>query len=202
MLLCKRTAAASSSSNSLSGVELRLALDGELGDSGARCLSVRDELTASIAGVRGIRPIAACLSLSPRSHLCSARGPQVQVERVATCALEAIDLGALRVLRVRSDTLSALQLVQQLDAILVLCEPTSDRSSNSATPKQHTLWHFPVNWYPTSHYIVSGANPALLRADAPLHCISLTDGSVRVTKILYMHLYLLQQSTAKSVHQR
>lgn len=178
VLLCKRAAAASSStSNSLSGVELRLALDGELGDSGARCLSVRDELTASIAGVRGIRPIAACLSPSPRSHLCSARRPQVQVERVATCALEAIDLGALRVLRVRSDTLSAQQLVQLLDAILVLCEPTSDRSSNSATPKQHTLWHFPVNWYPTSHY------PARLRADAPLHCISLTVGSVRVTKI-------------------
>ena len=49
VLLCKRAPAAS---GSLAGAELRLALDGELGDSGSRCLVLRDEHTTSIAGVR------------------------------------------------------------------------------------------------------------------------------------------------------
>ena len=49
VLLCKRAPA---SSNSLAGAEVRLALDGELGDSGSRRLALHDEHTTSIAGVR------------------------------------------------------------------------------------------------------------------------------------------------------
>ena len=64
------------------------------------------------------------------------------MERVATCALEAVDLGALHVLHLRSDVLTAPQLEQQIEAVLVLCEPTADAKT---VHSQLILWHFPLN---------------------------------------------------------
>ena len=75
-----------------------------------------------------------------------AHGAQAAVERVATCALEAVDLGALHVLRLRSDVLTAPQLVQQIEAVLVSCEPTAD-GNIMPVHTQLILWHFPLDGY-------------------------------------------------------
>ena len=68
------------------------------------------------------------------------------MERVATCALEAVDLGALHVLRLRSDVLAAPQLMQQIEALLVFSEPTADANAEPVHT-QRILWHFPLNGY-------------------------------------------------------